>query len=299
MKIRTNAENRKEIVKAVSDITGCPSKYLGVPSCRYQVGDCYIEKNGEVETEDEKLGTLVEAGLKERGFIEAPEADEDKLMVSFSLEGMDTLNLKNLLFLIHSRKYLINKSVGEKAFVISDGLVEEMQGNEFESLESLASAIHVYDTENKGIRLKEQKITFCFPFTTDEVKVKAYADLAAAMVRQAKDQKRIDPEERIEENEKYYMRIWLLRIGFGGKGMKESRNVLMENLSGHSAFRTQADIERAKIRTKQRERSRKQAEQEAQEREEVEADAFVESVNNLILEETGTGAEKTNPTEAA
>ncbi|MEY8354903.1 hypothetical protein AALB39_16305 [Lachnospiraceae bacterium 54-53] len=299
MKIRTNVKNRKEIVKAVSEIIGCPSKYLGVPSCRYQVGDCYIEKNGDVETEDEKLGALVEAGLKERGFIEAPEADEDKLMVSFSLEGMDTLNLKNLLFLIHSRQYLINKSVGEKAFVISDGLVEEMQGNEFESLESLAYAIHAYDTENKGIRLKEQKITFCFPFTTDEVKVKAYADLAAAMVRQAKDQKRIDPVERIEENEKYYMRIWLLRIGFGGKGMKESRNALMENLSGHSAFRTQADIERAKIRTKQRERSRKQAEQETQEREEVEADAFVESVNNLILEETGTGAEKTNPTEAA
>lgn len=30
----SNAENRKDIVKAVSEITGHPSKYLGVPSCR-------------------------------------------------------------------------------------------------------------------------------------------------------------------------------------------------------------------------------------------------------------------------
>ena len=84
-------------------------------------------------------------------------------------------------------------------------------------------------------------------------------------MKQAREQKRIDPEERIEENEKYYMRIWLLRIGFGGKDMKDSRNALMENLKGHSAFRTQADIDRAKVRTKQRAEAKKRAEQEDQE----------------------------------
>lgn len=63
MKIKTNAENRKDIVKAVSEITGHPSKYLGVPSCRYQVGDCFIEKNGEVVTEDEKPGKLWQPGF--------------------------------------------------------------------------------------------------------------------------------------------------------------------------------------------------------------------------------------------
>ncbi len=36
-------------------------------------------------------------------------------------------------------------------------------------------------------------------------------------MQQAKEQKRISPKETIEENEKYYMRIWLLRLGFGGK----------------------------------------------------------------------------------
>ena len=37
------------------------------------------------------------------------------------------------------------------------------------------------------------------------------------------------------------MRIWLLRLGFGGKEGKEVRNLLLKNLKGHSAFRTEAN----------------------------------------------------------
>ena len=117
------------------------------------------------------------------------------------------------------------------------------------------------------------------------------------MVCQAREQKRIDPEERIEENEKYYMRIWLLRIGFGGRDMKESRNTLMENLKGHSAFRTQADIDRAKVRTKQRAEAKKLAAQEAQER--AETVPAEETVAGLALLETGSGEEKAKPGTAA
>lgn len=252
MQIKTNTENRKEIVKAVSEITGCPSKYMGVPSCRYQIGNCFIEKNGYVETEDEKTAAIVEAGLLERGLVDEPETEVNRMLVSFPLADMTPLNLKNLIFLIHSRQYLINKSTAEKFLFISPSLIEELQGNELEDLENVVSALNAYDNENKGFRLADGNIEFRFPFTENLVRAKAYKDLANAIVKQAREQKRIDPEERIEENEKYYMRIWLLRIGFAGKEMKESRNALMENLKGHSAFRTQEDIERAKVRTKQR-----------------------------------------------
>lgn len=252
MKIKTNAENRKDIVKAVSEITGHPSKYLGVPSCRYQVGNCFIEKNGEVVTEDEKTGAVVAAGLLDRGLVDEPETDNNRMLVEFPLGDMTALNLKNLIFLIHSRQYLINKSAGETFLSISDALIEELQGNEFENTEGVSTALRAYEDENKGFRVTGENLELRFPCTDDPLREKAYRDLAAAVVRQATEQKRIDPEERIEENEKYYMRIWLLRIGFGGKEMKDSRNILMEKLKGHSAFRTQEDIERAKIRNKQR-----------------------------------------------
>lgn len=252
MRIKTNAENRKDIVKAVSEITGHSSKYLGVPSCRYQVGNCFIEKNGEVVTEDEKTGAIVAAGLLARGLVNEPETASNRMLVEFPLTNMTALNLKNLIFLIHSRQYLINKSAGEAFLSVSHTLIEELQGNEFENLEGVRLAIRAYEEENRGFQVTGDKFAFRFPCTEDSAREKAYRDLATAIVWQAIEQKRIDPEERVEENEKYYMRIWLLRIGFGGKEMKDSRNILMENLKGHSAFRTQEDIERAKIRNRQR-----------------------------------------------
>lgn len=297
MKMKTNAENRKAVVKAVSEILGIPSKYLGVPSCNFQVGCCIIDRVGTVETEDEKTAGLVLTGLIERGFVDAPETEENKVVIGFLAEGMTALNLKNLIFLIHSRQYLINQSVGEKNFSIPDGLVEKLEENGDAAMEVLEDSLKAFTDETRGIAVSSEKITFRFPYTEDAAKVKAWTDLASAMVRQAKEQKRIDPEERIEENEKYYMRIWLLRIGFGGRDMKESRNMLMENLKGHSAFRTQADIDRAKVRTKQRAEAKKLAAQEAQER--AETAQAEETVAGLSLSETGSGEEKAEPSEAA
>lgn len=300
MKIKTNAENRKDVVKAVAEILGTPSKYLGVPSCNFQVGNCIIDRAGTVETEDEKTAEMLQTGLMERGFVEEPETDEGKLLVSFPAEGMTALNLKNLIFLIHSRQYLINQSVGEKSFCIPDGLVDELEGNELEGVESIENSFQAYAEEVRGLGMTAEQITFRFPYTEDSVRAKAYTDLAAAMVKQAKEQKRIDAEERIEVNEKYYMRIWLLRIGFGGRNMKDSRNALMENLKGHSAFRTQADIDRAKVRTKQRETAKRLGEQEALEGAGGgEAAAAEETVAGLELGETGEGEGKGSPTEAA
>lgn len=296
MKMKTNAENRKAVVKAVSEILGIPSKYLGVPSCNFQVGDCIIDRAGTVETEDEKTAGIVLAGLIERGYADAPETEENKVMIGFPAEGMTALNLKNLIFLMHSRQYLINQSIGEKNFSIPDGLVEELEENGDVTIEGLEDSLKAFADETRGIAVSSEKITFRFPYTEDAVKVKAWTDLASAMVRQVKEQKRIDSEERIEENEKYYMRIWLLRIGFGGRDMKESRNMLMENLKGHSAFRTQADIDRAKVRTKQRAEAKKLAAREAQER--AETAQAEETVAGLSLSETGSGEEKAEPSEA-
>ena len=49
-----------------------------------------------------------------------------------------------------------------------------------------------------------------------------------------------------EENEKYTLRIWLIRLGMNGDEYKTTRKILMEKLSGHSAFRTEAEKERWK-----------------------------------------------------
>ncbi len=244
MRIETNAANRKDVVKAVSAILGQPSRYLGVPTCAYEVGNCTIDRSGAVETEDEKTAELVTAGLTEQGLIETPSTEIEGTTVSLPVEGMTAEGLKNLIFLTHSKQYLINRAFAEEVFRIPAELVEALGSAEIPDAETFLQTFQSHAEGCRGIGFQDGKITFTLPTADDPDMIKAFTHLTAAMVQQAKEQKRISPKETIEENEKYYMRIWLLRLGFGGKEGKEVRDLLMKKLKGHSAFRTEENKQR-------------------------------------------------------
>ena len=244
MRIETNAANRKDVVKAVSGILGEPSKYLGVPTCAYEVGNCTIDRSGAVETEDEKTAEMVRAGLLEQGLIESLQAEVEETTVSLPVEGMTAEGLKNLIYLIHSKQYLINRAFAEEVFRIPAALVEALGGTEVSGTETFLQTFQSHAEGCRGIGFQDGKITFTLPTADDPDMIKAFTHLTAAMVQQAKEQKRISPKETIEENEKYYMRIWLLRLGFGGAEGKEIRDLLMKKLKGHSAFRTEENKQR-------------------------------------------------------
>ncbi len=264
MRIETNAANRKDVVKAVSGILGQPSRYLGVPTCAYEVGNCTIDRSGAVETEDEKTAEMVRAGLLEQGLIETPHTEVDETTVSLPVEGMTAEGLKNLIYLIHSKQYLINRSFAEEVFRIPAELTEELGSAEVPDAEAFLRIFQSHAGGCKGIGFFDGKMAFTLPAINDPDMILAFTHLAAAMAQQARGQKRIRPDETIEENEKYYMRIWLLRLGFGGKEGKEVRNLLLKNLKGHSAFRTEANKQRwQEARRNEREAARLQAAVEA------------------------------------
>ena len=56
----------------------------------------------------------------------------------------------------------------------------------------------------------------------------------------SKEQKRITASEKEVENEKYAFRCFLLRLGFIGTEYKTDRKILLQNLSGSSAFKSGA-----------------------------------------------------------
>ena len=264
MRIETNAANRKDVVKAVSAILGQPSRYLGVPTCAYEVGNCTIDRSGAVETEDEKTAEMVRAGLLEQGLIETPHTEVDETTVSLPVEGMTAEGLKNLIYLIHSKQYLINRSFAEEVFRIPAELVEALGSAEVPDAETFLQTFQNHAGGCKGIGFFDGKMAFTLPAINDPDMILAFTHLAAAMAQQARGQKRIRPDETIEENEKYYMRIWLLRLGFGGKEGKEVRNLLLKNLKGHSAFRTEENKQRwQEARRNEREAARLQAAVEA------------------------------------
>ena len=272
MRIETNAANRKDVVKAVSGILGQPAKYMGVPTCAYEVGNCTIDRSGAVETEDEKTAEMVRAGLLEQGLIDTPQTEIEETTVSLPVEG-----LKNLIYLIHSKQYLINRAFAEEVFRIPAALVEELGGAQVSDTEAFLQAFQSHAEGCRGISFPDGKAAFTLPAINDPDMIRAFTNLAAAMAQQAKEQKRIKPKETIEENEKYYMRIWLLRLGFGGKEGKEVRNLLLKNLKGHSAFRTEENKQRWQAA---RQNEREAARQQEQDMAEAVADALLtEQVN--------------------
>ena len=266
MRIETNAANRKDVVKAVSAILGQPSKYMGVPTCSYQIGNCTIDRSGAVETEDEKTAELVRAGLLEQGFIGNQQPEADETTVSIPVEGMSAEGLKNLVFLTHSKQYLINRAFAEEVFRIPAKLPEALGSVEIPDAETFLQTFKSHAEGCRGISFQDGNATFTLPTADDPDMIKAFTHLAAAMVQQAKEQKRISPKETIEENEKYYMRIWLLRLGFGGAEGKEVRNLLLKNLKGHSAFRTEENKQRwQEARRNEREAAKQQEQTPAEE----------------------------------
>ncbi|MGO5276350.1 amidoligase family protein [Holdemanella porci] len=68
--------------------------------------------------------------------------------------------------------------------------------------------------------------------------LKSYIQLCLALSQLAKEVKFASAKPQQNENPKYAMRTWLLRIGFIGEEFKTAREVLTKRLSGDAAFRT-------------------------------------------------------------
>ena len=67
--------------------------------------------------------------------------------------------------------------------------------------------------------------------------IQASMKFFSKLVEMIKEGKSVKAKEREIESEKYAMRCFLLRLGFIGDEFKLDRKILMQNLTGSSAFR--------------------------------------------------------------
>lgn len=67
--------------------------------------------------------------------------------------------------------------------------------------------------------------------------LKSYIQLCLALSQMAKDVRTASPKPQQNENPKYAMRTWLLRLGFIGEEFATARDILTRRLSGDTAFR--------------------------------------------------------------
>lgn len=204
--------DRKRLVQAISALTDSKGKYLGVPSCAYQVGDYTIDKNGVLTGPDnqkleEELSTLHAFEAQDREYDEPETTEEpDALVIELPREHFTDASLENLQKLIESKEALIKNALG----------VEELP----------------FEITDDRIRFP----WFTFPVTPEEIK--AYSAFIAALAKLAKEQKRVTAKPKEIENEKYAFRCFLLRLGFIGDEYKAERKILLSKLTGSSAFKS-------------------------------------------------------------
>ena len=67
--------------------------------------------------------------------------------------------------------------------------------------------------------------------------LKSYIQLCLALSQMAKTVRAASPKPQQNENPKYAMRTWLLRLGFIGEEFETARDILTRRLSGDAAFR--------------------------------------------------------------
>ena len=65
----------------------------------------------------------------------------------------------------------------------------------------------------------------------------AYTRFVTALCDMAKRQKRVTATEKESVNDKFDMRVFLIRLGFVGDEYKRSRKILLRNLTGNSSFK--------------------------------------------------------------
>lgn len=256
MRIETNSRNRKELVKAVSELTGSDYRYAGPPTFCYIIGSYTVDRYGAITSETEENGEELRRFLMEKGFLE-PQTDILEIQIPDGDMSEDVM--KRLIFMLHSKQYLINKAVGEKCFSISEDLITQLQENELNGRVGFLSLLGESREKCKGLIFNEENVVFLFPRSEDPDRNSAYTQLAAGMVARAKESKRVSPAEQKPDNEKYYFRIWLIQLGFGGTAGKAVRKILMERLKGYAAFRTEEDAERFKTAQKARREALKAA----------------------------------------
>lgn len=206
------------------------------------------QPEAEAETEEE-VEAAEEAAQEATEGETAAEQEPVGLTVSVPATRHTGNSLRNLINLIYTRAGLINKALGT-SFSAQQGLVDTQGENEgLRTAEDFRKAVAAYEDEHgpalSGITFTPEEISFSsLPETTDPDRLKAFTELVAMMTKQVLDQKRILAKAVNEENEKYALRIWLTRLGMNGAEFKTTRKILMENLSGHSAFRTEVEKQR-------------------------------------------------------
>ena len=228
IKYNLTGTDRKALVKAVSNIIGEKSKYLGAPSFAYQIGDdCTVTSDGTLkissDTDNDKVEHLLEK-LYECGY----ETENDKNVdISDTNKDFESETIGSSIGLPISK--LSDKPCNDKIIANLKAIIAGKM--------TLFQKAVGTDKELK-VEWNKDEIWFdWFDSVIPNEKLGLYISLFKALYQMAEKAVRVNTKDKPVDNEKFAMRTFLNRIGLSGMEYKPLRKELMRNLSGDGAFR--------------------------------------------------------------
>ena len=247
MTLHTLAPDRRTLVKAISEHLGQEAIYCGPPTFAYNIGAVTVDREGLIHLPDDMDANALLTFLVSKGWLE-PETNE--MTISVPVADLTVKTIHNLILMLYSKQYLLGKALKAETIRIDDAVTQRLAEAEPENPADFNTLLDDFKAQGHlaGVDFADDRVTLSYPLQEDEGVVQAYTLLTVNVIAAAKAAVRVQPERQQPENEKYYMRSWLVRLGFGGKDAKGMRDILLKHLKGHSAF--PSDVEAQKHRDK-------------------------------------------------
>ena len=266
MKVNYNIqkEERKAMVGIVGKAVSEKPVYCGAPTFSYKIGAFEITKDGSLcfdDATDEVTVARVRTALREADFMSEDGETEPSCADTGAKESSATESATSETPCANTAQ---NDSTPTEMTVDTPTSTETTDAEADSSEDSLSISLprslftetalqnldalllskgrlirHAFDIREATYTLEGDRITFAWlrGTITDET-AKAYAEFISKLCLMARTQKRVTAKEKIVDNEKYAFRCFLLRLGMIGNAYKESRKILLQNLTGSSAFKS-------------------------------------------------------------
>ena len=263
---------RKEIVQRLGEHFGVKAKYLSVPSFAYEItteNEVYtIDRHGGITRGDGEIITMEEilnpqmesepTDNQEQNIqepVDAAEAPEltqkegaDRILedlggveVKLNFEEHIADSLKNIINMLYSKQRLIMLAFETETAFMDETFAEDLNKIEIKDLQGLKEAIEELGPDRcpgYEIDFEEQTFTFkLFSSNLNPERIKAFQDLCILIASYARTLSRASYKQAQDDNPKYALRTWLIRIGMNGPEYKETRKTLLKHLEGSGAFR--------------------------------------------------------------
>ena len=236
-----SGESRKRFVQAIASALDVRARYDGAPEFSYTIAFVTVNREGNIEVDEQadkaRLLMLLQMLMKQgytpdndgldwirretRQMEEAAERATEQLTIADSGAG-------------EAKDEQIVTSISVPRDIFSETGLENLKKILSAKNELICKALDIQNTE---IEVTDSAVSFPWFGELDADEFKYISQFISGLCRFANISKRITSRQRREENPKFAMRTWAIRLGFNGAEYKDLRKYLMKRLPGDAAWR--------------------------------------------------------------